>query len=79
MRKRKTAIALESNKEGLDVFGIEIAEHGIYIKFLGHKSKIENVMNQYFPNKPYTVDKYKYTVPKYILDIDNEYRLEFKL
>lgn len=79
MYKRKTAIPLKSDREGIDVFGVELPGLHYYIKFLGRKSEIHDALQRHFPNEPYNVDKYKYGISKVVMDIDNKYRLELKL
>ena len=79
MYKRKTAVPLESDREGIDVYGIELPGLNYYIKFLGRKSEIHNALQKYFPDELYNIDKYKYGISKVVMDIDNKYRLELKL
>ena len=79
MYKRKTATPLESDREGIDVYGIELPSLNYYIKFLGRESEIYNALQKYFPDELSNVGKYKYGISKVVMDIDNKYRLELKL
>jgi hypothetical protein len=79
MYKRKTAVPLKSDREGIDVYGIELPNLNYYIKFLGRKSEIHNALQRHFPDELYNVGKYKYGISKVVMDIDDKYRLELKL
>lgn len=66
--------------EGIGVWGIKvkIKKQTLYVKFLGHKSKIpEAIEKNFLSNSGYIVEKFSYPAggTKFTIDIDNNYIL----
>lgn len=70
----------------LDVYGITLEpDYPNDIMFLGRKEDIPKVINKYFPDYSFTIDRYIPTEktlihhrPVVIFDIDDKYEIKFK-
>lgn len=72
--------AMDPIGEGLGVWGIKIKmrKNSMYVKFLGHKSKIQEAINKNFlANVKYEIENFNYPAggTKFTMDIDNDYKL----
>ena len=71
---------LKSDKEGIGVWGVTIGNYEYYVQFLGRKSMIGPSIKRHFKTDDFTIGQY---IPNHslrlIIDIDNNYDLEYKL